>query len=340
MPQAQCPFCDAMNSVAVTAAGRTVRCQSCQTMFLVPMDVASQSEEAAACRAGPAVPTGPRVPAESLTPAKAESSASCSSGTSIPTPLPCGGIASASTASMASAQRVSVRDGDDVDYRRGSGGGMLAAYVLVGVACLALAGVLLAVLFLRMNEDQSIADAPEETGVVYLTPRGSHEATWADASREIVVSMNEVAVKVDYVCYGGVRAKNELNEVIFSDDTNYLQVYVDLKNTGATIRNYTSWYGQSYMTVDGEVAATLLDDQGRQYEMTRFTHVHAVKGHTSEARLLQGDSAKDVVIFVIPESVDRRSIRHFHLELPAACYGDAGVYRFEIQPASIENFGS
>jgi len=336
MPQAPCPFCDTMNTVAATAAGRTVRCQSCQAMFLVPMDVAQQAEPATGGPAtGPVLPTGPRVPTGSKTPTAVTPSPASSS---IPTPMPCGGVAAKPTVQPVSSQPVRVRDDDD-DYRRPRGGGGFSLLYLVGgLGCLVLAGVLLLALFLRMNREERPTEALAETGVVYLTPRGSHSAKWSDASRSIVVSMNDVAVGVDYVGYGGVRAKNELNEVIFSDDTNYLQIYVDVKNHGPTLRNYTSWYGQSFMTTNGEVAATLVDDQGRQYEMTRFTNVNSVKGHTPRASLANGDSVKDVVIFVIPDSVDRRSIGYFHLELPAACYGDEGVYRFEISPAYIQNF--
>ena len=47
---------------------------------------------------------------------------------------------------------------------------------------------------------------------------------------------------------------------------------------------------------------------------------------------------EDVVVFAIPEGVDRRTIRHFRLELPAEAYGGSGVYRFEIPRQSIQGF--
>lgn len=352
MPQTVCPFCEAKNNVAPTAAGRTVRCQSCQTMFLVPMDVAEQAASQAGASGGsstgPAVPTGPRVP---TTPAKSSESApavgspnaapqirpaAAPAAATVPAPLPCGGVAAAPAGSPVPV----VQAGGVQDLPRGSSGGNRAiVFVVSGLACLALAAALLAVLFVRLARDKTPGDGTAgETSVVYLTPRGSHAASWADASRGIVVSINDVAVRVDYAGYGAVRAKNEQNEVIVSDQSNYLQIYLDIKNHGPSLRNYTSWYGQSFLTPDGEVAATVVDDQGRQYEMTRFTHVHSVKGHTPEAMLADKDSVKDVVIFEIPEGVNRAAIHYFQLELPAACYGGRGVYRFEIPAGFIQDF--
>jgi hypothetical protein len=50
------------------------------------------------------------------------------------------------------------------------------------------------------------------------------------------------------------------------------------------------------------------------------------------------DTAEDVVIFVIPTTVNRRAIRCFRLDLPAEACGGTGSYRFEIPVRTIQGF--
>ena len=141
-----------------------------------------------------------------------------------------------------------------------------------------------------------------------------------------------------YVGYGEVRAKDVQHRVLVSDQKNYLQAYLKIKNLGSGSVKYVSWQGNSFTAGDRQVRATLVDDQQRSYPMQEFADVAGLKGHTPRLLLAEKEEMEDVVVFTIPESVDRRPIRHFRMELPAEAYGGSGVYRFEIPRQSIQGF--
>ena len=152
------------------------------------------------------------------------------------------------------------------------------------------------------------------------------------------IDLNSLAVDVQYVGFGEVRAKDAYNRVVVSDQRNYLQVYLKIKNLGAKPVKYISWQGNAFAAGGQQVRATLVDDQGRNYPMQEFVRVAGLQGHTPRAILANKEEAGDVVIFTIPPSVDRRTIRQFRLELPAEAYGGSGVYRFEFPPQAIQGF--
>jgi hypothetical protein len=216
----------------------------------------------------------------------------------------------------------------------------MGLYVMGGLACVVV-GCLLLVLALVLLQDRSRPGSPEaadDLEIVYLTPQKSRTARWVDITTGNLVSINKVTVKVDYVEYGAVRAKDANNVVIESDQKNFLQIYVRLRNYQGTPVNYASWYGNVFADGNNDVAATLVDDRGRQYDMMRFTHVSGVRGHTPQAVMKQREQVRDIVVFAVPAEVDRSRIRYFRLELPATAYGGAGAYRFEIPRHAIASF--
>jgi len=196
------------------------------------------------------------------------------------------------------------------------------------------------VLFVKAGREEDEPPSKDANGrqIVSLTPSESRSAGWSNVADGIVIQLNDVAVDVDYVGYGDVRAKDENNRVVISQDKNYLQVYVNIKNLRPTALGYNSWYGNSFFSDSGHVGATLVDDSDRQYEMLAFTGVTEVQGHTREATLGMGEVAKDVLVFIIPSSIDLRTIGHFHLDLPADAYGGDGIYRFEIPRRVVQGF--
>jgi len=147
-----------------------------------------------------------------------------------------------------------------------------------------------------------------------------------------------VAVDVDYVEYGEVRARDARNRVIVSDTKSYLQIYLNIKGLSPQSVQYTSWYGNTFSSDGEQVGATLVDDQGRSYPMRQFRGVSGVRGHTAKAVLTYKETVHDIVIFDVPATIDRRAIRYFRLELPAAAYGGSGCYRFEIPVDAIHGF--
>jgi len=218
--------------------------------------------------------------------------------------------------------------------------GLLALCLLGGAACLVIGGLLLVLVLARASRERSGSASTESDGqqIVHLTPGSSQTSGWSDITQGIVINLNNVAVDVDYVGYGEVRAKDANNRVIVSEDKNYLQVFVNIENLRSGPLTYNSWYGNAFVSGERQVAATLIDDQGQQYEMLKFTHVRGIMGHTPEATLDAKNSTKDVIVFAIPSTVNRTTIRYFHLDLPAAAYGGSGSYRFEIPAGVIQGF--
>jgi hypothetical protein len=159
-----------------------------------------------------------------------------------------------------------------------------------------------------------------------------------DAPGNTVVSINSVSVDVDYVEYGEVRAKDASRRVVVSDAKDYLQIFLTITNRASQPIRYSSWYGSTFDSGGSGVSASLVDDQGRSYEMRNFRSVSGVRGHTDRADLKHRESVSDVVIFEIPSTLNRREIRYFRLELPAEAYGRSGVYRFQIPRRAAQGF--
>jgi len=216
--------------------------------------------------------------------------------------------------------------------------------LMVGGMCVLLAGLLVVVLLVVLlvkatrEKDDPSSTPPDGQQIIALTPSESRSARWSNVADGIVIHLNKVAVDVDYVGYGEVRARDRSNRVVITEEKDYLQVFVNIKNLRPTALRYNSWYGNTFVSEGGHVAATLVDDSGRQYEMLAFTGVTEVQGHTPEATLATNDVVKDMLVFVVPSTINRRTIGYFHLDLPADAYGGAGVYRFEIPRHVIQGF--
>jgi len=235
-----------------------------------------------------------------------------------------------------------------------SPGGSISLIILGGAGCLILGGLLLLVVVVRLaNRDRepdrppaaatgsppvATVSSPPAAQIVRWTPETSRRSDWSRVSRGVAIDVNSLTVDVHYVGYGEVRAKDAQHRVLVSDQKNYLQAYLKIKNLGSVPVKYVSWQGNSFTTGDRQVRATLVDDQQRSYPMQEFADVAGLKGHTPQAALAEEEEIEDVVVFTIPEGVDRRTIRHFRLELPAEAYGGSGVYRFEIPRQSIQGF--
>jgi len=225
-------------------------------------------------------------------------------------------------------------------------GSSIGLILLGGTACFVVGGLLLLVVILRLAKGPqepdrpAVADTsnPVSSQIVQWTPETSRSSGWTSAARGVAIDLNSLAVDVHYVGFGEVRAKDAHNRVIVSDQRNYLQAFLKIRNLGTSPVKYVSWQGNSFAAGGHPVRATLVDDQGRSYPMQEFAHVAGLQGHTPRAILADKEEAEDVVVFAVPESVDRRTIRHFRLELPAEAYGGTGVYRFEIQRQSVPGF--
>ena len=313
-----CPFCSTGQSLPHAAAGQTARCKSCGKTFMVP-EIPSPRASAPPNRLATATPLMTATPQASYLPRPTA-------------PLP-----------VANDPR-SVESPEAAESQE-AGGSSISLILLGGMACFIVGGLLLVVVILKLVQRDREHDRPAVAGsadpprrrsstgrpkgrgpgLVQRDPRRDHRSQLFGGRRA-------------YVGFGEVRARDAHNRVVVSDQRNYLQVYLKIKNLGAEPVQYVSWQGNSFAASGQQVRATLVDDQGRSYAMQEFAHVAGLQGHTPRAILANKEKAEDVVIFTIPESVDRRTVRYFRLELPAEAYGGSGVYRFEIPPQAIQGF--
>ena len=361
MNQTECPYCKAINQIGQAGAGHTLQCAACHRTFMATSITATtpavESPTPAASNI-PAVPmyrpatTGPSGP-----PAGGGGVPGSASGAmgqtpvagQVPRAIPVSATPTRAATPVSAVEKPLVTDRDsprdsprDSSHGASRGGSRNSNLMwwLGGVMCFVIGGLLLVVVFLAGDRRQPTRPSGGNAGpnVVHLTPSKSRRSGWADASGNTVVSISKVAVEVDYVEYGEVRAKDASRRVIVSDAKDYLQVFLTITNHDPRAFRYASWYGNTFDSGGQSVAASLVDDQGRSYEMREFGSVSGVRGHTEQANLTSRESVSDVVIFAIPSTLNRREIRYFRLELPAEAYGGSGIYRFEIPHRAVQGF--
>ncbi|NLF68002.1 MAG: hypothetical protein GX575_02995 [Candidatus Anammoximicrobium sp.] len=320
-----CPFCGAGQSLPHSAAGQIARCKSCGKTFMVPHLRPPQM-------AAPPDRPASAMPRTGASPAPVRPAPVC-----VPAPVP---VPASVTRDPQAAESPEAAEPQD------AGVSPIGLILFGGTACFILGALLLLVVILKLAQRSRVPDRPTAAGVpsaaasriVHWTPEASRSSGWSSVARGVAIALNSLAVDVHYVGYGEVRARDARNRVVVSDENNYLQVYLKIRNLGAEPVHYVSWLCPSFAAGGQQVQATLVDDQGRSYAMQEFAQVAGLQGHTPQAVLAHKEEAEDVVVFIVPTSVDRRAIRHFRLELPAEAYGGSGVYRFEIPPETIQGF--
>jgi hypothetical protein len=368
MNEISCPFCSTSQKRPQAAAGQIARCKSCGKTFMVPTapsaaPAGAHGRPASVTPITPAVPQAspasrPVPPLRGSHPSPAVVSAGSAyrpagpgslmpgGGSAIRVPSLGGGLPMPVAVPVDTPQPALADGSSPSPESVESSGSSISLLILGGAGCLVLGGLLLLVVIVRLANRDRRPDRPTAVGVnspvsaqiVRWTPASSRRSSWSRVSQGIAIDINSLAVDVHYVGYGEVRAKDAQNRVIVTDQKNYLQAYLKVKNLGSGPVPYVSWQGNAFTAGDRQVRATLVDDRRRSYPMQEFTHVAGLKGHTPRAILADKEEIEDVVVFTIPAGVDRRTIRHFRLELPAEAYGGSGVYRFEIPRQSIEGF--
>ena len=161
---------------------------------------------------------------------------------------------------------------------------------------------------------------------------------WSDASR-FTLQKEAMKVRVREVVWGPVRTRDSGRRVMADDQSEFLCVYVSLRNSRDEVRYYRSWYGGKFNVSGAPKTVVLTDNADRSYPVHRFTAVSAIQGHVPVAELRRPEETKDLIVFDLPERLDRGSVQWLRLELPAAAYGGEGFLRFEIPVSMIQNWG-
>ncbi|HND52296.1 MAG TPA: hypothetical protein PLV92_07860 [Pirellulaceae bacterium] len=180
-------------------------------------------------------------------------------------------------------------------------------------------------------------EPPASEQVLDVAAQPDDEPRWSDASK-YSLRLNAVKVRIERANYGEVFTRDDSRRPVVSDAENFLTIYVEVANQRSEKIDYRSWYSHIFPVKGVPRPAELADNTGRSFVVKKFTNVTGVRGHVHEISTSKSELIHDVLVFEIPPDVDRGEIEWFHLELPAAAYGDRGSYCFEIPVKMIEGF--
>jgi len=328
--QIQCTHCAAGYNVPASAIGRSVQCQKCNQTFVV----------AATAVASPSAPTQSQAAAQTSAPAAhnpipphlLQGGGAPTAAMSAPTdPLQTPG---ASTEFGVEAHTDKMKE----KYTKSSGGVGMVLVILGSLMALVFVCAVLYVYFKRpdlFKKENTIVirEGGSQTGTG--TNAGSQEISWANATSKTVVQ-NGVAVKVERVEFGPIRARDQRNMVQQSGGGNFLQVHISIRNDTQGAVDYQSWYGNVFDAKGKQVTAALKDNKGHIYQMLTFGDVTKIQGHIEGATLDPKEKRSDMIVYEISDDVKRDEVEYYRLELPAEATGRGGVFRFEI-PVSMVN---
>ncbi len=177
------------------------------------------------------------------------------------------------------------------------------------------------------NTGQFVSQSPAEV---------DQPIEWRDAEGG-GLTLGTARVEIVRAEFGETRGRDAAGTVVISD-RQYLSIIVRIENYGQTPLHYHSWYGNEFSVADTKVRVRLWDDAKRQYPWILFDDVVSVRWHTPSAEIEPGKKIEDVIIFDLPESLDRDSVKSLRIELPAAAVGQEGFYHFELPRSMIEDF--
>lgn len=177
------------------------------------------------------------------------------------------------------------------------------------------------------NTGQFVSQSPAEV---------DQPIQWRDVE-EGGLTLGPARVEIVRAEFGETRGRDASGTVIISD-RDYLSIIVRIENYGLQPLHYRSWYGNEFSAAQTKVRVRLWDDADRQYPWILFDDVVSVRWHTPSAEVETGKKIEDVIIFDLPETVDRDGVKSLRLELPAAAVGQKGFYHFELPRSMIEDF--
>lgn len=218
---------------------------------------------------------------------------------------------------------------DRLASRRGSNLNGIIAAVLIVVGLLVVAAFAIGTGSVIMN--QPVKGTTEKQGPGEKV--NGKEIHWALAPKE-ASKVQQMQIRIPLVQFGEIRGKDATRQVLTSSGSSYLQIFVELRNRGASGTPYVSWYGNEFQDGDQNRIAKLVDQDGAQLDMMIFEDVAMVQGHTARAMLNENERMEDVLIFELPEGRDLDSIKSLYLSLPAQAFDANGTAHFEI-PRSI-----
>jgi hypothetical protein len=177
--------------------------------------------------------------------------------------------------------------------------------------------------------------AAGENGDLAAGQRRLNPADYTDASRKSV-TYSGLLVRIDRVEVGKVRYRSR-GEVLETATPNYLMVTLTVKNRSLPEPiEYKSWHSYTFGDdEEGYDAVELLDDSGRELPLFQIPGADTVERHiASDVTLALEEETRDTLVFKLPDGYLDDPIPPLYLSLPAAAFGNTGMFRFHI-PATM-----
>ena len=177
-------------------------------------------------------------------------------------------------------------------------------------------------------QSPAVAIPFRQGGMVANQPIG--EDDWVDASVNSV-QRNDLRVQILSVRVGAVELRSGGHKA-FSPDR-YLAIRLRVSYHGIDFQQlpYEPWSDRAGSP--SKHPPTLIDDRERTYPQKAFDRAWTLAGRADRGALTPGRGINEVLIFAAPGA----DVEYLRLALPAAAFGAAGEFRFQI-PRSMLAF--
>jgi hypothetical protein len=307
-------------------------CSRCQLPLVVPVHFLGQVVTCSRCGLPLTVVSTPQPPAvPSTSPPRAFIAAP-----PLPPPVPLPPPPPPANPTTAEAEEEAWEE-EPPQPRNGLVFGCLLALLFLGILGGVVGAVVIGVLLFRSEPSTSdIATTPpaQEIAPANDLPPERLQANdsfwWTDASAR-ALTFSGISVRIDRVAFSNPRFQSR--DEILSTNEDYLLVSLTVTNQSKRDVTYKSWYSYRFEDEAGQgaLAAELIDDQDRRFELFPIPGADRVEKHIhSEYYIAQDDAISDTLVFKLPANYPRDSKRSLKLSLPAAAFELNDVYRFKI----------
>lgn len=180
----------------------------------------------------------------------------------------------------------------------------------------------------KQQQKQAAARSPETVEIIDLRPQDGGPVQWIDAARSAGLRTG-MHVRITRCEYGEVLARDANNQPIAAGPGEFLKIHLRITNRLKSSARYISWYGHQFRDGNEQAAAKLVDTDGREYPLQRWSGLKRIESHIEEAMLEPGETINDVLIFALPAAKGRGG-EELRLQLPAAAVARTGWFNFKL----------
>jgi hypothetical protein len=188
---------------------------------------------------------------------------------------------------------------------------------------------------INLTDDSHVAK-PEKKQKRPAAEINFDKITWANAKTESS-KLDKIIIKIPMIQFSEIRAKDSSHGVLISKGTNYLQVFIEMRNRGGD-KQYESWFqdpGEEF-----ERLPKLFDQDHNELPMMLFDDAASVQGHVRQATFEADSELNDMIVFDLPEGKSIESIQSLYLVLPGSAVRENRKAYFKIPAEMIRRPGN